>query len=55
MIRLGKIRIEGYGKVLYEKELPDKVCFAVAKDREAKDEEFKKKIRISDNDLEAFM
>ena len=57
---MGKITIEGYGKKLYEKELPDKVCFAIAKDREAKDKEFSDKLqemkqaKLSDKDLEAF-
>ncbi len=41
---MGKITIEGYGKVLYEKEVPDKVAYAIAKEREKKDNEYRERM-----------
>ena len=41
---MGKITIEAYGKIVYDRALPDNVCFAIFKEREAKDNEFKKKV-----------
>jgi len=40
---MGTIVIKAYGKTLYDKTIPDKVAFAIYKEREAKDLEFKKK------------
>jgi len=41
---MGTILIKAYGKVVYDRTLPDKVCFAIAKDREKKDQEFRERI-----------
>lgn len=56
---MGKIVIEAYGKEIYNKTLPDRVCFAIAKDREKRDNEFKDKIDKQKDlrkpeDIEAF-
>lgn len=49
---MGKIIIEAYGKVIYEKELPDNVCFAIMKDREDRDKEYEFKKNITRKSLQ---
>lgn len=57
---MGKIVIEAYGKEIYNKTLPDKVCFAIAKDREKRDMEYSEKTKeykqdvLKKDDVEAF-
>lgn len=41
---MGQITIKAYGKVIYDQTKPDKVCFAIAKDQERRDNEFKERI-----------
>jgi hypothetical protein len=40
---MGQITIKAYDKIIYDRTLPDKVCFAIAKDREKRDMEFAEK------------
>jgi hypothetical protein len=42
---MGRITIEAYGKVQYDKELPDNVCFAIFKEREKQDKEYEEKAK----------
>ena len=61
---MGRIKIEAYGKIIYDKVLPDAVCFAVAKERENRDRDYAYKKRNEEpkegkplqdpKDLEAF-
>jgi len=57
---MGQITIKAYDKIIYDKTLPDKVCFAIAKEREKRDMEFTEKAKefkqhlLKDEDKEAF-
>jgi len=54
---MGHITIKAYGKVMYDKEMPDKVAYAIMKERVDKDNEFKISIRKplqKPEDIDAF-
>jgi len=41
---MGTIIVKAYEKTIYDKTLPDKVCFARGKEMEKQDNEFQKKL-----------
>jgi hypothetical protein len=46
---MGKITIVAYEKKIYDESKPDKVCYAIAKEMEEKDRQFKEKMGKQSN------